>query len=109
MAETETGRPERIDAHHHLWVRARTPQPWIDPVTMRAIDADFTTDDLTRALAGQHVTGTVVVQSVPTEAETADLLDVAIGTVKTQTARALARLRAAVPELGDLITKGAGR
>lgn len=68
---------ERIDAHHHLWVRTRTPQPWIDPVSMRAIDADFTTDDLARALAGQHVTGTVVVQSVPTEAETADLLVVA--------------------------------
>ncbi|MFC4630724.1 amidohydrolase family protein [Promicromonospora alba] len=68
---------ERIDAHHHLWVRTRTPQPWIDPVTMRAIDADFTTDDLTAALAGQHVTGTVVVQSVPTEAETVDLLAVA--------------------------------
>ncbi|MEV0952773.1 amidohydrolase family protein [Promicromonospora sp. NPDC050249] len=68
---------ERIDAHHHLWVRTRTPQPWIDPVSMRAIDADFTTDDLARALAGLNVTGTVVVQSVPTEAETVDLLAVA--------------------------------
>ncbi|WP_369371270.1 amidohydrolase [Promicromonospora sp. Populi] len=68
---------EKIDAHHHLWDRVRTPQPWIDPVTMRAIDADFDTEDLARALAGQQVTGTVVVQSAQAEAETADLLDVA--------------------------------
>ncbi|MFI2362481.1 amidohydrolase family protein [Promicromonospora sp. NPDC019610] len=72
--------PEKIDAHHHLWVRSRTPQPWIDPGTMGAIDADFTPDDLDRALAGQGVTGTVVVQSVPVEAETADLLDLAART-----------------------------
>ncbi|MFD6446154.1 amidohydrolase family protein [Promicromonospora sp. NPDC060204] len=72
--------PEKIDAHHHLWVRSRTPQPWIDPGTMGAIDADFTPDDLDRALAGQGVTGTVVVQSVQVEAETTDLLDLAART-----------------------------
>lgn len=72
--------PEKIDAHHHLWVRSRTPQPWIDPGTMGAIDADFTPDDLDQALAGQGVTGTVVVQSVPVETETTDLLDLAART-----------------------------
>ncbi|WP_285103411.1 amidohydrolase family protein [Promicromonospora sp. MEB111] len=72
--------PRKIDAHHHLWVRSRTPQPWIDPGTMGAIDADFTPDDLDRALAGQGVTGTVVVQSVPVETETTDLLDLAART-----------------------------
>ncbi|MFD7023909.1 amidohydrolase family protein [Promicromonospora sukumoe] len=77
---THTAVPEKIDAHHHLWVRARTPQPWIDPGTMGAIDADFTPDDLAEALAGQGVTGTVVVQSVQEEAETVGLLDLAART-----------------------------
>lgn len=36
-----------------------------------------------------------------TEAETAELLGVAVGTVKSQAARALARLRAIAPELID--------
>jgi L-fuconolactonase len=50
-----------VDAHHHLWVRSRTPQDWIDPVTMAAIDADFTPADLPAAAHG--VSATVVVQS----------------------------------------------
>ncbi|SKC80586.1 amidohydrolase family protein [Krasilnikoviella flava] len=64
-----------VDAHHHLWVRARHPQDWIDPVTMAAIDADFTPADLP---AREHgVDATVVVQSVSSWSETRDLLDVA--------------------------------
>jgi L-fuconolactonase len=35
-----------VDAHHHLWVRERTPQDWIDPATMARIDADFVPADL---------------------------------------------------------------
>ncbi len=96
---------QRIDAHHHLWVRSRTPQDWIDPAGMAAIDADFTPDDLAAALAGQGVTGTVVVQSVQVEAETVDLLALAARTPVVQgvvgwvdltapdVAGALARLR----------------
>ena len=43
-----------------------------------------------------------------TEAETADLLSVALGTVKSQTRHALRRLRELAPELADLLTDRPG-
>jgi predicted TIM-barrel fold metal-dependent hydrolase len=66
-----------VDAHHHLWVRARHPQPWIDPVTMAAIDADFEMADLAPLAQSAGVTSTVVVQSIASARETVDLLRVA--------------------------------
>jgi L-fuconolactonase len=68
-----------IDAHHHLWRRERHPQPWIDPVSMAAIDADFEPTDLAEETKPSGVTGTVVVQSIHSEAETIDLLSSAAG------------------------------
>ncbi|MEH0930147.1 amidohydrolase family protein [Micromonospora sp. CPCC 205558] len=73
----EAGRPGIVDAHHHLWVRARHPQTWIDPVTMAAIDADFEPADLAPLARAAGVTATVVVQSIASVAETVDLLGVA--------------------------------
>ncbi len=64
-----------IDAHHHVWDRARHPMPWIDPVSMARIDADFTVDDMPLAACG--VDGTVVVQARSHPDETADLLALA--------------------------------
>lgn len=64
-----------VDTHHHLWVRARTPQDWIDPTTMAVIDADFTAADLPAAAHG--VAATVVVQSASLWSESRELLAVA--------------------------------
>ncbi|ARU51621.1 amidohydrolase [Cellulosimicrobium cellulans] len=61
-----------VDAHHHLWVRSRTPQDWIDPVTMAAIDRDFVPADLPAAAHG--VSAAVVVQSASRWTESAELL-----------------------------------
>ncbi|MBQ1048115.1 amidohydrolase family protein [Micromonospora sp. C51] len=77
MTDAAPGAAGIVDAHHHLWVRARHPQPWIDPVTMAAIDADFELADLAPLARAAGVTSTVVVQSIASARETVDLLRVA--------------------------------
>lgn len=68
-----------IDSHAHLWRRARTPQPWIDPVTMAAIDRDFWVDSLIAHNSMCGITGSIIVQSANSIAETLDLLAIADG------------------------------
>ncbi|MEU5964747.1 amidohydrolase family protein [Micromonospora parva] len=70
-------RPGIVDAHHHLWVRARHPQQWVDPHTMAAVDGDFTPVELAPAARAAGVTQTVVVQSVAVRSETPELLGIA--------------------------------
>ncbi|MEU8283732.1 amidohydrolase family protein [Micromonospora sp. NPDC048905] len=78
MTSTEAASGQGIvDAHHHLWVRARHPQPWIDPHTMAAIDHDFTPLDLAPVARAAGVTQTVVVQSIAVRTETPELLGIA--------------------------------
>jgi L-fuconolactonase len=63
-----------IDSHLHIWERARTPQPWIDPVTMSAIDHDFAPEKAVTELRTNRVDGCVVVQCVNAPGDTLDLL-----------------------------------
>ncbi|WFE44070.1 amidohydrolase family protein [Verrucosispora sp. WMMD1129] len=77
MTDATPGAAGIVDAHHHLWVRARHPQPWIDPVTMATIDADFELADLAPLARAAGVTSTVVVQSIASARETVDLLRIA--------------------------------
>jgi L-fuconolactonase len=63
----------RIDAHHHVWRIARGDYGWLTPDL--PIHRDYTLDDLRPLLV--DVTGTVLVQAAPTEAETEFMLDVA--------------------------------
>ena len=61
---------ELIDAHAHVWDLATTPQPWIDPASMAAIDRDFSLADLAAVRTENQITGTVLVQSAHSAAET---------------------------------------
>lgn len=64
---------ELIDAHAHVWDRRATPQPWIDPDTMAAIDQDFSLADLAEVRTENQITGTVLVQSAHSAGETRSL------------------------------------
>lgn len=79
-ASTGPRRDGIVDAHHHLWVRNRHPQEWIDPCTMSAIDADFEPSDLLAVARPAGITQTVVIQSIASMAETVDLLGLAVET-----------------------------
>lgn len=67
----------RIDAHAHVWRRSRTPQPWIDPVEMAVLDADFMLAELVDMQAAAGVDASVLVQTANSAQETADLLGMA--------------------------------
>jgi L-fuconolactonase len=69
--------PSLIDAHHHVWDLAARPQPWMNGTEMAPLRRNFGVDDLAVAVAGQHIAGTVVVQTVADYVETEDLLDLA--------------------------------
>jgi len=66
-----------IDAHHHVWDLAVRDQDWITGPDMAAIRRSFSLDDLRPSAAAAGVTGTVLVQTVTTAAETPELLALA--------------------------------
>ncbi len=66
----------RIDAHQHFWRLSRGDYGWLTP-TLAPIYRDFEVPDLAPHLAANRISGTVLVQAAPTEAETRFLLRLA--------------------------------
>ncbi len=62
-----------IDAHFHAWQLARNDYGWLKPA-LAPIYRDVTTQDWQREAAPRGITGGVLVQAAPTEAETHYLL-----------------------------------
>lgn len=69
-------RPMRIDAHQHYWQIDARSGCW-PPRELEAIHRDFGPQDLAPELAAARIDGTVLVQSLPTEADTHYLLRLA--------------------------------
>ncbi|MGA2095296.1 MAG: amidohydrolase family protein [Candidatus Acidiferrum sp.] len=68
--------PERIDAHHHLWLYRKEEHAWISG-EMSAIARDFLVSDLEKELVGAGMDGSVVVQATQSLHETEWLLSLA--------------------------------
>lgn len=66
----------RIDAHQHFWQLAARAGGW-PPPSLAAIYRDFAPEDLAPLLAEHGVASTVLVQSLPSEADTDWLLALA--------------------------------
>jgi L-fuconolactonase len=66
----------RIDAHQHFWQLSARGDSWPQP-SLAAIHRDFSPADLAPLLAPHGIAGTVVVQSLPSAADTDYLLALA--------------------------------
>jgi L-fuconolactonase len=66
----------RVDAHQHFWRLADRAGQW-PPAELAAIHRDFLPADLTPSLCSAEIAATVLVQSLPTEADTHFLLAIA--------------------------------
>ena len=66
----------RVDAHQHFWRLADRDGAW-PPASLTAIHRDFLPPDLSGALARHAIGQTVLVQSLPTEADTHFMLSLA--------------------------------
>ena len=67
----------RIDAHHHVWELGRRPQAWLDGAGMATIRRDFTLADLAPLTVAAGIDRTILVQVLPSQAETAEFLALA--------------------------------
>jgi L-fuconolactonase len=72
--------PARLDSHHHFWDPTRAMYPWMVGDAMDPVRRPFTPDDLAPELAAQRISGTVLVQTISSEDETREFLELAART-----------------------------
>lgn len=71
------GTHPRVDSHHHFWDPTRANYPWMVGEALDPIRRPFTPDDLGPELAAQKISGTVLVQTISSEDETREFLELA--------------------------------
>src|SRR3982074_736051 len=67
----------RVDAHHHFWDPTRATYPWMVGEALDPVNRPFTPDDLAPELAAYDISGTVLVQTISSEDETREFLELA--------------------------------
>ncbi len=67
----------RIDAHQHFWKLSRGDYGWLTP-DLCLIHRDFMPKDLEPLIQNAGISGTILVQAAPTEAETQFMLSLAL-------------------------------
>ncbi|MEH1163853.1 amidohydrolase family protein [Micromonospora sp. CPCC 205539] len=92
-----------VDAHHHLWDPAVRAYPWLSDPALAPIRRPYTVTDL-RAAAGARVAATVLVQTVPSVAETEEFLATARAS-EGPVAGVVGWLDLTAPDLGDEIDR----
>jgi L-fucono-1,5-lactonase len=73
-----------IDAHHHFWDPARYSYPWMQGDALDPVRRPFGPADLRGELQRAGVTGTVLVQTLSSTAETREFLQIADSTAYVQ-------------------------
>ncbi len=67
----------RIDSHHHFWDPTRVMYPWMVGDALDPIRRPFTPSDLAPEIAAQRISGTVLVQTISSQDETREFLELA--------------------------------
>jgi predicted TIM-barrel fold metal-dependent hydrolase len=110
----------RIDAHHHIWELGGRPHAWLEASAVAAIRRDFTLADLAPLTGAAGIDRTVLVQVLPSLAETAEFLalagesDLVAGVVgwADLTSAAIAETLSALPnvscKLSGMVTEAGG-
>ncbi|MDX6345404.1 MAG: L-fuconolactonase [Streptomyces sp.] len=91
----------RIDAHHHVWDLAAREQPWTTDIPL--LRRTFGVDELRPALREHRIDATVVVQTLPVEPETPELLRLAAA--DPQVAAVVGWVELTAPDVGDRLAR----